>query len=241
MNWLKKIFKSKKAAEQTRLSKDEEVLNKLEVAITNCKSEIKKTENEVEQIRSWAIDAIKSSFEVPKEFWYEELKKYEHIRELEINKNLDPQVIEKCNKVINGYSGEIELRKMKIQLYKSLIMKYEVSFDKMMLIKNENNKKNIAKLKLKELDNHSLRLESLRNDPENLPDHIEASVTHELIKEEIQEVYTEFEISEEVRKSIVEINQQFKTQDKNYDSIAAIEEIKTLLKKLNNDTKAKEF
>ena len=235
MSWIKKIFKSKQSLNDELISREDDMLLKLDTSIKNCQSEIKRAEDETGQIRNWAIEAIRGSFEVPQRFWYEELKMYQEIRGLEENQSIDKLVIEKCDEVVLGYLDEIELRRTKIQLYQGLIKKYETSKDKMLLIKQKKDNESIAQSKLQALEKHSKRLEQLREDPENLPTHIEETTQLELMKEEINEVYTEYEISEEVRNCLVEINQQFKSADSSMGSKAAIEEIKALLDKINED------
>jgi hypothetical protein len=235
MSWIKNLFKSNKPADIERVSREEDILVKLGASIANCQSEIKKAEEEIEQIRNWAIEAIRDSFEVPQRFWYEELKMYQEIRRLDENSSIDKLVVEKCDEVVQGYLDEIELRKAKIQLYEGLIKKYGISKDKMLLIKQKKDDESIAQSKLQALEKHSKRIEQLREDPDNLPEHIEETTQLELMKEEINEVYTEYEISEEVRNCLVEINQQFKNSDSSIGSKAAIEEIKSLINKISKE------
>jgi len=235
MSWIKKIFKSKKNIEEESFSREEDMLTKLESSIQNCKTETNKAVDEMEQIRNWAIEAIRDTFEVPNRFWYEELKKYKEIRSLDENKAVDKLVIEKCDEVVQGYLDEIELRETKIKLYNGLIEKYEASINKMLQIKEKKDNESLAQSKLDTLEKHSQRIEQLREDPENLPNHIQESTQLELMKEQIKEVYVEYEISEEVRNCLVEINQQFKSADNSFGSKAAIEEIKTLINKINKD------
>ncbi len=235
MSWIKKIFWSKKPVDNEQISREEDILSKLEVSISNCKGEIKKAEDENDQIKKWAIEAIRDSFEVPQKFWYEELEMYQEICSLEENKSVDRLVLEKCDEVVQGYLDEMELRKAKIQLYESLIQKYETSKKKMLLIKKKKDDETMAQTKLIALEKHSKRIEQMREDPENLPSHVEETTQLELMKEEINEVYTEYEINEEVRNCMVEINQQFKSTNNSMGSKAAIEEIKSLFSKINKE------
>ena len=124
MNWIKKIFKTGKGNDEVPISREDDMLTKLESSINNCETEINKAEDEKEQIRKWAIEAIRGTFEVPKQFWYEELKMYQKIRSLEENNTVDKLVLKKCDEVIQGYLDEIKLRETKIKLYNSLIEKY---------------------------------------------------------------------------------------------------------------------
>jgi division protein CdvB (Snf7/Vps24/ESCRT-III family) len=235
MSWIRKIFKSKKPVDNEHISREEDILVKLEASISNCTAEIKKAGDENDQIRNWAIEAIRDSFDVPQRFWYEEFEKYKEIRSLEENKSIDRLVLEKCDEVVQGYLDEIELRKAKIQLYEGLIQKYQASKAKMLLIKKKKDDETMAQSKLQALEKHSKRIEQMREDPENLPSHVEETTHLELMNEEINEVYTEYEISEEVRNCLVEINQQFKSTSNSMSSKAAIEEVKFLLSKISKE------
>lgn len=236
MSWIKKIFKSKQSTVQESISREEDMLLKLDESIKNCTGETKKANDEIDQIKKWAIEAIRDVYEVPHKFWYEELKLYQEIRTLEENKSIDIQVAEKCDEVVQGYLDEIELRKAKIELYEGLIRKYDASKEKMLMMKKKKDDETMADSKLQALEKHKQRIEQMREEPESLPGHIEETTQLELMKEEINEVMTEYEISEEVRNSLIEINSQFKSTDNSFSSKAAIKEIRELLNKINKDS-----
>ncbi|MDF1549213.1 MAG: hypothetical protein P1P88_15410, partial [Bacteroidales bacterium] len=165
----------------------------------------------------------------------EELKMYQEIRALEENKSLDYHVVQKCDEIVKGYLDEIELRKAKIELYKSLIVKYLANKEKMLLIKSRKDNESIAQTKLASLEKHSKRLEQLRTDPENFAAHIEETNHLDMLKDEVNEVYEEFEISEEVRDYLLNLDEQFRTSGTGFNSRMAITEIEQLMKKINQE------
>lgn len=235
MSWIKKIFHSKSPDEKKSVSREDEMFSKLEASIENCKAEIKKADNDVEQLKKWAIEAIRECYEVPHDFWYEELNKFEEIKLLDVNKNIDNQVIDDCDEVVDGYREQIALREAKIKLYEGLIEKYQAGIDKINLIRNSNENKTKALSKLQALEKHRLRLEQLQTDPENIGAHFDESAHLEQVKKEVDEVYEDFEISEEVRTHMLKINHQFQSANKAFDSKAAIIEIEELLKKIKEE------
>jgi len=232
MSWIKKIFHSKTLDDKNVVSREDEMFSKLESSIENCKAEIKKADNDIDQLKKWAIEAIRECYEVPHNFWYEELNKYEEIKLLDVNKNVDNQVIIDCDDVVLGYREQIALREAKIKLYEGLIEKYQSGIDKINLIKNSKESETISRTKLEALEKHRRRLEQLQTDPENIGAHFDESAHLEQVKKEVDEVYEDFEISEEVRNHMLKINQQFQSANKLFDSKAAINEIEELLKKI---------
>lgn len=235
MSWLKKIFENKKEREIIHESKENELLSKLDASIEQCNSGIKKAGDEMDQIRKWSIEAIRDTFEVPKEFWYEELEKYSEIKALTENKSVGYRVIIKCDEIINSYLDQIKLREAKIKLYNSLIEKYLQNKNKMLAIKNRSDADKSAKAKLDALEKHSQRLEQMKTNPENTESPIEESNQLDLLKNEAKEVFEEFEISEEVRADLEEINSRFKTNNLSSDSKLAIEKIEDLTNKIKMD------
>lgn len=235
MGWIKKIFKPKKSNNEIQLSKEEEMLAKLEASINNCLEETKKAGNEKDQLRKWAIEAIQETFEVPNRFWYEELKMYQEIRGIEENKSVDKQVVAKCDEIVQGYLDEIAIRDAKIKLYNDLVEKYQASKEKMLLIRKRKESETLANSKLHALDKHSMRLEQMKENPDNLPSHIEDTNKLDLLKGEVNEVYEEFKINEEVRSYVQDINKQFKTGATTFSSKDVVDEIEGLLKKLKKD------
>jgi hypothetical protein len=233
MSWIKKIFRIGKDVEKPHLSREEEMLNRLESSIIHCNQEIKKAGEETDQIKKWAEEAILEVFEVPNKLWYNEIAKYEEIKQLENNNAIDQKVVAKCDEVIFGYLEQIKLREAKIVLYNTLILKYGATKEKMERIKKRSDDEKLTQTKLQVLEKHSQRIDQLRNSPENLNNHIEGSTHLELLKSEAKEVIDEFEISEEVKTELEAINQQVSSGKYNSSARPAIEEIEKLVEKIN--------
>jgi len=232
MTWIKKIFKKDNPEENKHLSHEDEMLIKLEHSITQCTAEIKKAGDESDQIKKWTVEAISEVFTVPNKFWYDELAKYDEIKALNENKAVDQKVIRKCDEVVTGYAEQIRLREAKIVLYNTLIGKYMETKQKMEKIKKRSEDEQIAQEKIKLLEKHSQRIDLLRNSPENLNAHIEGSNHLEILENEAKEVIDEFEISEEVKSSLDEINVQFHEGRYEFGAKSAIDEIEKLVQKI---------
>jgi hypothetical protein len=232
MSWIKKLFLAKKHEEKPNLSREEEMLVQLENSIAHCNQEILKANEETEQIKKWAAEAILDIFHIPNRLWYSELESYDEIKLLEENRSVDHKVVIKCDEVIAGYIEQVKLRVTKIALYKTLIEKYTITKVKMERIKKRSDDELAIQLKLKALEKHSQRIDQLRNSPENLNDHIEGSYQLEQLKNQARDVIEEFEISEEVKNSLDEINQQFNEGKYTLNTKSVIDEIEKLVEKI---------
>jgi hypothetical protein len=230
MNWIKKLFKSNSHNEKLHLSREEEILVQLDGSIAKCTMDIKKAGEETDQIKKWATEAILEVFQVPNKLWYSEIANYEAIKLLDENKNIDIKVIIKCDEVIAGYMEQIKLRDTKILLYNTLIQKYSETKQKMETVKNKRDGELKAQSKLHALEKHSQRIDQLRNNPENVD--VDETNQLEIIKGQIKEVIDEFEISEEVRGTLEEINRQFVSGKQSFTAKSAIDEIEKLMEKI---------
>lgn len=235
MSWFKKLFEKKKLHNEIYQSKENELLAKLEASIDQCNMGIKKVGDEIDEIRKWANEAIRGAFEVPNKFWYEEHNKYDEIKALTENKTLDYKVVIKCDEIIFAYMEQIKLREAKLNLYQSLIEKYNQNKTKMAAIKKRHEDDFNSRLKLEALEEHRLRLEQMKTNPENIENTYEESYHLEELRNEANEVLEEFEISEEVRTLLEEINSEFKSGNFSSDSKLAIEQIENLTNKINKE------
>ncbi len=232
MSWIKKILNSAKQTENKHTTREEEMLIKLEESISQCEKEKKKAANEIDQIKKWAVEAITAVFQVSNKFWYDELSKYEEIKMLDENKQLDNKVLIKSDEVVYGYLEQIKLRDAKTVLYNTLIDKYSATKEKLEKIKNRSEDAKKAQTTLETLEKHSQRLDQLRYSPDNLNDHLNENNNLEMIKHEAKEVIDEFEISEEVKISLDQLNQQFNSGKHRLGAKSLIEEIEKLVDKI---------
>ncbi len=232
MNWIKKLLGTGTTEDKHHASREEQMLEKLESSIAHCNNEIKKAGEENEQIKKWTLEAISQVFQVPNRFWYDELERYNEIKALDENRTIDGKVIRKCDEVVSGYLEQIRLRNARVLLYQTLIEKYSGTKQKMEMIKKRSDEESVSREKLLALEKHSQRLDQLRNSPENLNDHLDGSNQLELLKLEAKEVIEEFEISEEVKISLEEINRQFRKGIYGPGAQSAIDEIEKLTDKI---------
>lgn len=232
MNWFKKIFTSKKAVKSENKTLEDEILTKINETILSSRNEIKQADSEIDKINKWAVDAIHSTFKVPNNFWYEEINKYDEIKKLDINKELEHQLIEKCDQVINSYLSEIELRKKKILLLENLILKYKANKNKLIEIKKRKKREETLKSKLNNLESHSDKIKELRSASEENDLHFKETEKLATLQKEINEVEEDFEIQEEVRNCLLELNKEYGLNETPKDSLRAINEIDELLNKV---------
>ncbi len=229
MSWFKKIF----SLEEENNSNNQSVLQKTDLSIAECKKNILKAKEEIENINKWIIEAIHEVFDVHNKFWYEELSKYEEIKKQESNLEVDKKVIEKCNKVVENYKIQIKIRESKLNLYNALLIKYEKTKEKLIAIESKKIREEKANTKLESLEKHSKRIESLSQKPEEIEKHYKDKENLTVLETEVEDIIEEFEINEEVKLHMQKINNIFHSDSQELTNENAIEEINKLVNKLS--------
>jgi len=232
MTWLTKIFSKKKT---TNSNYKNSVLDKNNLSIKECETNILENNEEIENIKKWIIEAIHEVFEVHNDFWYEEIDKYENIKKHKVNSKISKKVIKKCDKIISDYHAQIKIRKAKLNLYNILLNKFKETRERLLSIQEKNKREQKTNTKLEKLEKHSKRIENMIQKTEEIEKHYTEKENLKNIEEEVENIIEEFEINEEVKLHMQKINSVFLSNSDKLSTINAIEEINRLTDKLNVD------
>lgn len=164
MSFLKKLFGFSAKKKENDFDPIARTVIKIEASKLKCVNESKKAQNEIDFIFKEAKKIILEIFDVPSEFWYEELKKYEKIKSLEKNLKINKTVINRCDLIINGYKEQIEIKKSKIKFNKKLLIKYEEIEKKLNTTINKIKRDKIEKKQLKLLEKHRQIISEMNNE-----------------------------------------------------------------------------
>lgn len=119
------IFGKKKSNTDNAIAGFKKILNEINELIKNCKEEKEKAYKDIDQINNWAKEIILEVFKVPHKFWYEEFSKYEEIKKLGENINIDSSLTGKCENVLDRYKKQIKNREEKIKSCKLIMSEYQ--------------------------------------------------------------------------------------------------------------------
>ncbi len=122
---LKKIFRKSRTETDNISAEFRKILDELGELIKKCKEEKDNTYKDIDQINIWAKEIILDVFEVPHRFWYEELTKYEEIKQLEENININSVLVKRCDNIIEGYVNQIRNREEKIKSCELMYAEYQ--------------------------------------------------------------------------------------------------------------------
>jgi len=231
MSWFKKIFSL-----EEENNNEQSVLQKTDLSIDECKKDISKAYEEIENINKWIIEAIHEVFDVHNKYWYDEVKKYEEIKNENSNSEIDNKVIEKCDEIIKNYKSQIKIRESKLKLYNVLLSEYEKTKEKLMAIESKKLREEKANTKLESLEKHTKRIESLSQNPEEIEKHYKEKENLNILEAEVEDVIEEFEINEEVKLHMQKINNIFHSNSNELTTENAIEEINKLVDKLKKNS-----
>ena len=119
----KHLNKQKKTESNEKNTKN--IKAELIQAEKKAKTERLKVHNIKAQIYNAAADIIHEIFDVPAEFWYEELVNYESIKNDSRNSGITKSLVMKCDQVIEGYYDQLKITKSKIAFYDKLNDEYK--------------------------------------------------------------------------------------------------------------------
>ncbi len=227
MSLFKNFFSKNKGNDDS--DKKELILQNIDTAISQSKEEIKKSENEIEQIKKWIAEVIHDNFHVPDDFWYEELAHFIEIKEHKENQSVEKEVIHKSDKLIKEYRSQIKFRETKIELNVMTIAKYEESKHKILNLELSENADDDIPKKQDTFQKHKDRLNELLQNPDNYNYDHNPQKQLENIVENVNELIENHEIDVEVKSFMHKLNTQFKAEMKNYDQIRLINEMEKLI------------
>lgn len=233
MNWFKSLFNRKDKNEEQPLSVEDEIDN----SIQKCRNEIKKAQNEIDQLYKWAADAVHNTFSVPFDLWYYELGRYDEIKNHEINSDVKSLLVKKCDEIIEGYRNQIQMRESKIQLCETLLKEYTEVKQKYVDTKQRLMLDSEEEEKLAKLEKHSDRLAGMDDDTSDIAQSLESSERFKSIENEVHSIEEEFKLREEYHRQLEQLHQEYGTSETHDNPIAYRNEIEKLIVALMKEKK----
>jgi len=217
------LFKKDKQEEDPT----KELGRKIQIALQKSEEDKRNAEKQVKVIETWAADAIIDNYaeffpNANLSFYRDKYKQtafaeYEKIKEQHASK-LDAEVVENCEKVVQGYKNQIELQKAQVVLFEKLFKEHQSTKRKFdaMLARNKRNE---------QMEDHNKKLQEMNNNTRGLGDVYKDEFTLEEINEEFshQEIYFE---------ELHKLKQQY-GDDSNFDNAVAYkDEIEKITNKI---------
>ncbi len=237
MGILNFIFKKNK--EQTEDFKNTELfLNKVLNAIKVCKIDIKKEKDKISVTEKWAKELIADIYFIPSEYWYDEIKYLEKIKEQSENKNIDSSIIIKTDKLLNDYINQINLSKSKLDFLNTLLSKYyslqskiENTIHKALILKNKDEY-------VKSIKKYRKKLDDVQNSNFDLHKIYEESEHLKILRNELNEIEEDFSVRQEVDEYINKLTNKYLDNNDFSGSVFLEEEISKIkddLQKFTDD------
>jgi len=197
---------------------------RLNSAITKVRQDKFKAEGDIRRMKSWACDAILSTYG---EFYpdgslaikkdtlldtFEDIKKEHELK-------LSFETSDKCNRVVGGYKNQIGLRESQMQLLDKLSAEYAETKKRYDIAKNKSKK-------LDKLDAHDKRLQEMDGNSNALAD----TMMHQY---KLEDVKKEFALKEAYITQLEQLQYQY-GDDSNFDNAVAYKkEVDKMLVTLN--------
>ncbi len=216
MAW--KFFqKSKERLHNPQTKGSSELEFKINNALKNAENDKIASVKEIEQIKSWAAEAIVETYSevfpngnltyYREKYKEDALEKYEQIKKDNFEK-IGAEKTEKCDKIVSAYMTQIKLRESKLQLYDKLVAKYQEVKDKL-----EEAKK--TQLQEDKIHKHEDRIKELDNvDGE----YVNASTD----TAKFEELEKEFELKSEYANQLNILNEKYKDKENVEDYTASL-------------------
>ncbi len=207
---------------------NKEIEERMNLALQKARQDKRNMEAEIRKLDNWARDAIVDTyadfFPNAKYSYYKEkhkttaLEEYENMKKQYAEK-LDAEVVEQCDRIVQGYLNQIELSKSKMQLYDKIVEQYENLKQKMQQAKQLGTRR-------AELSEHEKRLKSMDEDTGHFANSYMQSSDLEYIKNEV-------ETHEEYMKQLDKISLEMSDKDNYSGALAYKDEVDKMLKNLN--------
>jgi len=234
-SFFRNIFRKKNNGQNLAQEQKNLFKKQVETALNKCKSEKQQEINNIENIKKWAKDIIFEIFNVPTDFWYEELAKYDNIKFHKSNLSINKTLVDKTDLLIKEYLEQIKLCKTKITFcetlineYKEIIERYENANKKINHIKNEEKK-------IVLLNKHKKRIAKMRSKTGDFDNIFEEKSILENLNYDISNIEDDFKIKQEVNEYIENLDKNFANDTTNIDSLPIRKEIE----KITNEIKKK--
>ncbi|NOZ35059.1 MAG: hypothetical protein GXO80_07160 [Chlorobi bacterium] len=212
MGLLNFIFKNN-TIKSDDLGNTEFIREKIITAIRICKQDIRTEENKISEIKKWAKELIADIYFVPSEYWYDEIKYINEIKNHIENKNLNNSVIQKTDNLVSDYFQQIDLAESKLEFLRTLLIKYtnllnkiENTIQKTLMLKSKNEY-------IKSIKKYKRKLDEVQNPDEDFSKIYEESEHLKTIKNEITETEEDFLIQKEVNEYINKLTTEYIKND----------------------------
>jgi len=229
-----KIFSHKNLNDKP-LSRTERLLAELSESENKCNSEKKEAETDIETIKKWAKELILSIYDVPKKFWYEELRNYDKIKAANPNSNINPQIVSKTDAVINGYREQIKMRQAKIEFCSALNARYENLKSKLESIKAKDKQSKIDSQKMDLLESHTERIKKMNESGCRPELAYEKNETLKFMDDDLSEIEAEYQTRSQIQNMMLELNHSL-TESNDFSSESYISALEELNSNLSKDT-----
>lgn len=197
---------------------DQSLEIKINDAIKKAQNDKRETLKEIENIKLWQAEAIIDTYAhiFPNgnlSFYREKYKedavgKYETIRTENADK-VSIEEAEKCEKIVSGYKGQLEMRQSKLKLIEKLETEYLKTKEKLKQVDNQ-------KQRGDKFSKHNERLGNLDAQSETLGNAM-------LDTQNLEDLKKEFELKQEYVKQLEQLTNQY-SDDINIDSSGAFKD-----------------
>ncbi|MEA2041516.1 MAG: hypothetical protein U9N85_03050 [Bacteroidota bacterium] len=233
LQFIKKYFKIG-TSNKINLKKDLSLKSELDTSAKTAKQEYQKIHHIKMQIYNAAADIIHEIFDVPSEYWYEELKNYEIIKSEPRNSAISSSLVKKCDEVVEAYTKELEVANKKLAFYESLEEEYKKiradlnrSLKKISGVREDSEQMHILNQHIndiKNIQNEQFATGKIYLNEEQL----------KLIKEELDKAKEEMQIKKQVNQEMLPFIADSPSQGRT-DSKILTDEIDDLIKKLKQN------
>ncbi len=186
-------------ASKKSVSQEDSLEGKIREAISTARRIKFKSQADIEKLKMWANDAISVTFgDIITEFTTDEyLDNFEQIKNKYADK-VDPGKLEKTEKIVQGYKGQIAIKQVELETAQRTEQKYSKLLEQLKSSKLENKA-------LKRLTRHEQRLEIMQNDVSAQKQLIEKNLSYDLIKDDLEQQL-------ESLKALNQLQEQFDTK-----------------------------
>jgi DNA-binding SARP family transcriptional activator len=200
---------------------------RIELALQKAKQDKRLATKEIKDIKEWAADAIIDVYSAffpnsnltyyRKQYAETALQEYDNIKK-KYSSEVDAEMVEKCDKIVEGYMNQIKLRESKLKLFQKLEEEYSKTKEKLRMAEKQGERTD-------NLKEHTERLENMDDSAESLSTAMTDTYKLEDIKDDIA-------VKEEYFNQLEKLTNQFTDESDYNTSLAFKEEIDKMIDKI---------
>jgi hypothetical protein len=232
LQFIKKYFNK---AKKTEIKEKNNLSLKSEISAAErkAKEDREKVLIQKNRIYSATADAIHEIFDVPSDFWYEELKYYEAVKNDARNADVPERLKNKCDEIVSAYSKQLKLINSKTEYYDRLINEYrELRMNLTQALKKiSSQRKDTEQMKI--LEEHLNNVEKIHDEQFSHENIFLNQEQLKLVKEELDKTQKEFAIKKQVSQEIDDLLQESSSSETPFTDDYN-KEIKRLTKKIQS-------